>query len=137
MAPWYRDGLRFECTQCGNCCTGGPGHVWVTAEEIAAMAGHLGMQPDDFETRFVRTVGARKSLVELPERNWDCVFLDASRRCTVYEVRPRQCRTWPFWESNLASKRAWEGTCQVCPGAGTGKLVPLEEIERQAALVRI
>ena len=26
--PWYRDGLRFQCTQCGNCCTGDPGVVW-------------------------------------------------------------------------------------------------------------
>ena len=23
--PWYADGLAFTCTQCGNCCTGGPG----------------------------------------------------------------------------------------------------------------
>ncbi len=37
-APWYQDGLAFTCTQCGKCCTGDPGFVWVTDEEIAALA---------------------------------------------------------------------------------------------------
>ncbi|MFM1805538.1 MAG: hypothetical protein RL136_2417, partial [Planctomycetota bacterium] len=32
QAPWYAEGLRFECTQCGNCCSGGPGAVWFTPE---------------------------------------------------------------------------------------------------------
>ena len=36
--PWYADGLRFACTQCGNCCTGEPGFVWVNDAEIAAIA---------------------------------------------------------------------------------------------------
>ena len=39
--PWYRYGLSFECTQCGNCCTGGPGFVWVEEEEIRAIADFL------------------------------------------------------------------------------------------------
>ena len=26
---WYSEGLRFECTQCGACCSGEPGYVWV------------------------------------------------------------------------------------------------------------
>ncbi|WP_296458322.1 hypothetical protein [Rubinisphaera sp.] len=38
---WYKDGLKFECTQCGNCCTGGPGAVWVSEEEIQAIAEYL------------------------------------------------------------------------------------------------
>ena len=36
--PWFKDGLRFECTQCGDCCTGSPGYVWVNDEEISALA---------------------------------------------------------------------------------------------------
>ena len=35
-APWYRDGLRFTCTRCGNCCTGAPGYVWVDADAMKA-----------------------------------------------------------------------------------------------------
>ncbi len=40
--PWYQDGLRFTCTMCGKCCTGDPGYVWVTDEELAALAKFLG-----------------------------------------------------------------------------------------------
>ena len=36
--PWFKDGLRFKCTQCGDCCTGAPGYVWVNQEEIEALA---------------------------------------------------------------------------------------------------
>ena len=37
--PWYADGLSFTCTQCGNCCTGGPGYVWISDMEIDRLAG--------------------------------------------------------------------------------------------------
>lgn len=134
--PWYQDGLRFRCTGCGDCCTGAPGYVWVNNEELAAIAAFLEIDEAECERRYVRKVGVRKSLVEFP--NGDCVFLDEkSRKCTVYPVRPRQCRTWPFWRSNLRTPEAWEETCQVCPGSGHGKLYSLEEIEEQAAVIRL
>jgi Fe-S-cluster containining protein len=133
--PWYAEGLRFKCTGCGDCCTGGPGYVWVTQEEIDALSARLKLSPAEFERRFVRQVGVRRSLKE--RKNYDCVFLDADRRCTVYEDRPRQCRTWPFWNSNIASPAAWQRTCEACPGSGHGKLYSLEAIEDQAAVVRL
>src|SRR5580698_7318774 len=99
--PWYQDGLKFECTQCGNCCTGAPGFVWVNEAEIAALAAEVGMENvEKFEQKYVRKVGNRRSLKEFS--NGDCVFFDGeARKCTVYGARPRQCRTWPFWNSNL------------------------------------
>lgn len=134
--PWFKNGLRFECTQCGNCCTGAPGYVWVNAEEIAALAKHLGLTIDDFERQYVRTIGSRKSLVEFA--NGDCVFFDGqTRKCNVYEVRPRQCRTWPFWDSNVSSPQAWKETCSVCPGSGHGKLYTVEEVLAQTAVVHV
>jgi uncharacterized protein len=134
--PWFKDGLRFECTGCGDCCTGAPGYVWVNRDEIEELAQHLGMSPADFEKRYVRRVGVRKSLIEFD--NGDCVFFDnQTRKCKVYEARPRQCRTWPFWQSNVASKEAWEQTCQVCPGSGRGKLHSAERILHQIAVVKL
>lgn len=136
--PWYRDGLRFSCTECGDCCTGAPGYVWVTAEEIAAIATRLAISVEEMERRFVRKVGGRKTLIDLAERNWDCVFLDAdTRRCTIYEDRPRQCRTWPFWQSNVKTPQAWRHTCEVCPGSGQGDVVPLVEIELRVNTVKM
>jgi len=134
--PWYKDGLRFQCTGCGDCCTGAPGYVWVNKEEIAALAVQVGMAIAEFEAKYVREVGVRKSLKEYA--NGDCVFFDGkTRKCRVYSARPRQCRTWPFWDSNLRTPEAWAQTCTVCPGSGTGRLYQLEEIETQKAAIRI
>lgn len=100
------------------------------------MAELMDLEVMEFEKQYVREVGIRKSLVEYD--NGDCVFLDAeSRKCTVYEARPRQCRTWPFWDSTLKNEAAWEETCEVCPGSGIGKLYSLEQIEEQRKVVRV
>jgi Fe-S-cluster containining protein len=121
-APWYHDGLRFQCTQCGDCCTGSPGYVWVNKAEIEQLAAAVGCTDiDEFSEQYVRQIGVRRSLKEYP--NGDCVFFDnRTRKCQVYDARPRQCRTWPFWDSNLKSPETWEQTCQVCPGSGKGRL---------------
>ena len=83
------------------------------------------MSVEEFEDEYVRQVGVRKSLVEY--ENGDCVFFDnKSRKCSVYDARPRQCRTWPFWDSNIRTPEAWADTCEVCPGSGQGQLYQLE-----------
>lgn len=134
--PWYKDGLRFTCTGCGDCCTGAPGYVWVNKEDIAALAAETKTTIEEFEARFVREIGVRKSLLE--HANGDCVFFDGkTRKCRVYAARPRQCRTWPFWDSNIRTPEAWAETCEACPGSGKGKLYQLEAIQQQAAVIRI
>jgi Fe-S-cluster containining protein len=134
--PWYKEGLRFTCSGCGDCCTGSPGYVWVNNEEIAKLAALVRKSVDDFEADYVRQVGVRKSLVEY--ENGDCVFFDnKSRKCGVYTARPRQCRTWPFWDSNIRTPEDWADTCQVCPGSGQGRLYQLDEIKQQTAVIRI
>ena len=137
-APWYKDGLKFSCSGCGNCCTGAPGYVWVNKEEIQAIAEFLGMSVDNLERRHVRKIGIRKSLIELPESNYDCTFFDnETRSCTIYEVRPRQCRTWPFWDSNVRTEKAWESCCKYCPGSGQGEKYDLTEIEHRLKVIHI
>ena len=130
--PWYANGLAFECTQCGNCCSGpGTGFVWVSESEIAAIAARIGMENDidGFERKFTRRIGVRVSLVEYSDG--DCIFLDPkSRNCSVYEARPVQCRTWPFWDSNVVTPKAWGEAAKSCPGCNHGKLYSLSEIRK-------
>lgn len=126
--PWFHAGLRFQCTGCGQCCTGGPGFVWVNSEEISQLAQHLKLPVQEFRTHYVRRIGKQYSLGE--RSNGDCVFLDPrSRQCKVYPVRPRQCRSWPFWLSNLRTPADWEYVCRVCPGSGQGPLFTLQQIQ--------
>jgi Fe-S-cluster containining protein len=112
--PWYSEGLNFECTGCGQCCTGAPGYVWVTEDEIIAMANHLELTIHEFTRRYLRRVGLRYSLIE-DAKTFDCVFLK-NNKCEIYTVRPIQCRTFPWWPQNLKSKEDWEEAATKCEG---------------------
>jgi Fe-S-cluster containining protein len=119
--PWYRDGLRFECTRCGNCCGGASGSVRVSDAEIEALALRAGLRPDEFRAVYTRRL--RGGDVSLRERSdGTCVLYAAERGCTVYADRPRQCRTWPFWRSVVHSPERWAEEARGCPGIGRGPL---------------
>jgi Fe-S-cluster containining protein len=143
---WFAQGLRFECTGCGNCCTGGPGFIWISEVELGRLSSHLQQPLPQVQQQYCRKVGGRVSLKEKPpnqHREYDCVFLrsealalpdDGSegihrrRQCQIYSVRPLQCRTWPFWSGLLAGPRAWEEAARRCPGMNRGRLYAYEEI---------
>ncbi len=133
--PWYSAGLKFTCTQCGKCCTGAPGVVWVSDTEQRAIAKFLGQPEHEFVAVFTRKLRGKVSLRE--RANGDCVFYEAGKGCTIYPVRPAQCRTWPFWDSNLQSEERWQETEGICPGSGVGEVVPLQEIERRRSVVKM
>jgi Fe-S-cluster containining protein len=125
-SPWYGDGLAFSCTRCGACCTGAPGYVWVSPEEIARLAQFRGETVEQFTAKFVRQVNDSYSLIEKP--GGDCIFWDKHAGCTVYSARPDQCRTWPFWPENVETPQDWDYVRSVCPGSGTGRLYTVDEI---------
>ena len=144
---WYQQGLRFTCTTCGNCCTGGPGYVWVTEEEVARLAEYLTLTVEETMDRYCRRLYGRISLNEAKSSTgtYDCVFLkevqpprtnrrgdaivQAKRVCGIYHARPLQCRTWPFWPENLDAKAAWEGETRKCPGMNTGRHYTRDQID--------
>src|SRR5438105_3499187 len=76
-APWYADGLTFTCSQCGNCCTGGPGYVWISSVELTRLAKLLKLPRKEVIERYCRKIGQRYSLKEIrsPHGLYDCVFL--------------------------------------------------------------
>ncbi|KAF3361502.1 hypothetical protein PHSC3_001877 [Chlamydiales bacterium STE3] len=112
--PWYSQGLSFQCTGCGKCCTGFPGYVWLEEEEIVRIAQFLNLTVEDFANKYLRVVNNRVSLRE-NAGNFDCVFFK-DKQCSVYKVRPTQCRTYPFWKQNLTSKETWEQVATECEG---------------------
>ena len=127
---WYQAGLRFECTQCGNCCSGAPGCVWVTREDIQAISEFLGRSDGKLDKSQLRRVGLRFSLTEKPDG--DCIFLKregGKTMCSIYPVRPVQCRTWPFWNGNLRTPDHWNEATTICPGINHGPLHNFVRIE--------
>lgn len=142
VEPWFKDGLSFQCTQCGNCCTGGPGFVWISDEEVDRLAAHLKIERDVALRKYCRIVRGKLSLKEKRDHlgQYPCIFLSEEevidargkrklkRGCTIYPVRPLQCRTWPFWDGNLEDADAWDHAGEKCPGTNKGKKYTLDQI---------
>ncbi|HTF89233.1 MAG TPA: YkgJ family cysteine cluster protein [Planctomycetota bacterium] len=129
---WYSEGLRFSCTQCGNCCRNHGDYAFVnlSRRELEEIPRFLGISTEEFLALY-----CTKEPGHFPTLRMDtpqCPFLDGKSRCTIYSVRPMQCRTWPFWRSNLVQS-TWEGAVNACcPGAGRGELYSKSEIDERA-----
>ncbi len=130
--PWYKHGVKFSCQAgCVRCCGGAPGDVFVTQDEIDALAGFLKLSVQDFEFKYIRMYSSGR--MSLKERiNGDCVFLN-EKGCGVYSVRPKQCRDYPFWPEVMKSVFAWIKEANRCPGINVGEL---HEAPKIADLVR-
>jgi Fe-S-cluster containining protein len=139
---FYAGGLRFSCTRCSSCCRFEPGFVFLSEKDLRLLAASFQIAYTDFVERYCRWVpagfsgGERRERLSLREKaDNDCIFWDGA--CTVYHSRPLQCRTFPFWASNLLSRERWDAAAAFCPGMDKGALHNAAEIKallaRQAA----
>ncbi len=130
--PWYAAGLHFECQKCGQCCSGPQqGFIWVTKQEIELIADFLNCSTNHLRKNYLKRLGFKTSIIEHHVTN-DCIFLkniQGKKKCSIYPVRPTQCRTWPFWKSNLKSPDSWNLVAKRCPGINKGPLHTLEKIQ--------
>jgi uncharacterized protein len=117
---WFNEGVRFSCQPgCVRCCGGAPGDVYVNEQDIRNIAAQLNMPAEDFDNTHVRHYSSGKmSLME--KRNGDCVLLQ-NNGCSVYSVRPQQCRDYPFWPEVMKSPFAWLKEAVRCPGINVGE----------------
>lgn len=102
-----KNGYNFSfnptaCESCaGNCCIGKSGYIWINIVEIEALSKYLGLTLDSFREKYLFKVGYKYSIkeVELSNNSFACCFFDLEKRkCSIYDYRPTQCRTFPFWE---------------------------------------
>jgi Fe-S-cluster containining protein len=128
--PWYHKGLHFKCTGCGKCCSGSPGYVFLTEEDIARFTKHLNITTEVFTKRYTKFFHGRLSLRD-DTPNYGCIFLKEGKYCGAYEARPSQCRNYPFWPMNLSSEQQWEEEAQRCEGINhpDAPLISAKEIE--------
>ena len=140
--------LRFECTGCGQCCTGGGSYVVeVSRAEQRRIQRHLAISWSWFRRRYVfRFDDETESLVmvapgipasrdtraSMRSAAGRCVFLDEQMRCRIYKVRPLQCRTYPFWPE-LMNAKAWRAEARRCEGIDRGAVVSLARIRAELA----
>jgi Fe-S-cluster containining protein len=103
--------------------------VFLSERDAAGLAESLRMAYASFVETYCRWVPDKWGTEQLSLReksNYDCVFWKDG--CSVYEVRPLQCRSFPFWHSVIISAEAWNEAARSCPGMGKGALHSIEEI---------
>lgn len=123
--------LRFECTGCGKCCLGNEdNYVRLSAAEAERIRLHLGLSKDWFRRRYLVRLepGLGRGLAL---RDGRCVFLGEDLRCSIYPVRPTQCRTYPFWPEVLRSRGAWKAEAKRCEGIDRGNTIEVRLVDRQ------
>jgi len=116
--PWYETGLDFSCTGCSKCCQV-DGDVWLAPEEVTNIVQYLGdgggvSSIDEFRKAYIRAeitpAGGdqqSESWMNLKRKEGKCIFLDHAGQCGIYDARPVQCSTYPFWPSLLEDPDAW------------------------------
>eukprot|EP00967_Tisochrysis_lutea_P042083 scaffold50665_cov30-Tisochrysis_lutea.AAC.2 len=106
---WFREGLNFGCTECGRCCQM-DGDVWLAPEEVSVLSAHLKLEEAEFRERYtrrqIRDWACLMQSSSTPGRG--CIFLnETTNQCGIYECRPVQCSTYPWWPSLLRSEEDW------------------------------
>jgi uncharacterized protein len=127
-------GRRFGCTRCGHCCIE-PGYVFMSFEEMKAIAEYLGLTLSVFKSRYDISWDPDLHKWTLDAHPDGCPLLTPERACSVHPVKPIQCQTFPFWPELVADTAGWNEAKAYCPGmdAEDGKLYSAEEIREIAA----
>ncbi len=89
------------CEECkGKCCRGKSGYIFVNSSEIEKIAEFLKLDIEVFKKDYLNKVKYKYSIKELKiAGEYECLFFDnKTNKCQIYEVRPLQCRTFPFWD---------------------------------------
>lgn len=115
--------------------------MFVNAAEIGAMADHLGMEMASFVEKYTedRAIDGEGTTTSIKNVGGGCALLSQEdrKRCMVHDVKPTQCRTYPFWAPSLVSKAEFDTEAQRCPGIGEGSTVDERNILRAMVVNQI
>ncbi len=89
------------CSICqGKCCTGESGYIYINKEEIYKIAELLALDVKVFIDKYLFKKMYKYSIKEQKYNDsYECIFYDRdSNGCKIYDARPTQCKTFPFWD---------------------------------------
>ena len=122
---FFDQGIYFECQNCGDCCTGDPGTIYVDRDDISRIARHLNSPVSHLIEKYLYPHKNSYSIRE--DSDGRCLFYK-NNGCRIYPVRPNQCSTYPFWFENLRSLKVWRRVSRMCPGIGRGSFYSKKQI---------
>ena len=103
----------FQCTMCGECCTGFGG-TYVSEQDIIKISAFIHCDSAKFTEKFCAVSGS-KYVLTLSE-NGKCVFFDTEKQCTIHPVKPDMCKAWPFIRTVANHPENWNAMAGSCPG---------------------
>jgi uncharacterized protein len=102
---------EVDCTACGNCCA--TLRPVVTDNEIVRLSRLVNISKELFADQYTEHIADEnvRMLKDTP-----CIFL-ANKKCTVYDARPHDCRSFPHIEQDNFTFRTLEmvENCGICP----------------------
>ena len=91
--------------------------VAIGDDELEAIAAFVGKPTSELRGSLGLTYNDGD--LQLTLRGNVCPFLE-NDRCRIQPVKPRQCRTYPFWPEIAFDDRDWQAEREYCPGIGIG-----------------
>ncbi|PAF53383.1 zinc/iron-chelating domain-containing protein [Helicobacter sp. 13S00482-2] len=113
---------KSECNTCGGkCCVGESGYIFANIDEMLKISNFLNISFDKFTQTYVKKVGYKFSFLEkMSVDGQACIFFDDNtKKCLIYEVRPKQCVDFPFWEGykkENIDKKILKDLYRLCKG---------------------
>ena len=93
----------FKCKRCGKCCRS-KGYVSIGSEEINNISKRMDIAKKEFINTYTKKT--KDNEIVLKNTKGACIFLKGNV-CSIYDVRPDQCKLFPFWPENIISKKKW------------------------------
>ena len=127
---YFKKGIRFKCQGSSNCCIsrGSYGFVYITKKDLEKISNYFNINIDEFKKKYCKYDDGYLRFKE-KNKNGNCQFLK-DKKCSIYKVRPTQCRTWPFWNENMKAKDWNLNVVNFCPGIGKGSVITSSKIKK-------
>ena len=158
------DDVRFKCQRCGSCCHHKrpvefgdlvpqerlkefwerSNLIYLTQEDLVNISRKTCLEPADFVDTLYRYDGqcvriddsGKRIILDFPvmksKEDTTCIFYDNG--CTIYSVRPRACRLFPFRAEEETTPQGDIVLCigfnATCPGIGKGKKREKNDLEK-------
>ena len=82
----------YDCCKCNNCCRAYA--VVLDDNDIEVISRHLGQSTDDFMQEYLEKSDYDEIYYKF--KTQPCTFLCTDGKCSIYHVRPSECRGFPF-----------------------------------------
>ena len=100
---------QIDCTTCGNCCM--KLKPFITEQDIKILSQRLNLSQQQVMDDYIEIDEGDQYFKNLP-----CSFLK-EKKCTVYNGRPEDCRSFPHLHKEMFISRLW-GVIEnysICP----------------------